>query len=50
LPEKTRKIRLAVKEFVLSFDANGNPEETVDVEFEFNIDQQVVEIVESGGV
>ena len=48
LPDKTRQIRLAVREFVLSFDANGNPEETVDVEFEFNIDQQVVKIVDSG--
>ncbi len=50
LPEKTQEIRLVVKEFVLSFDANGNPEETVEVEFEFDIEQQVVEVVDSGGV
>ena len=50
LSEDAAEIRLEVKEFVLSFDANGNPEETVDVEFTFSLDQQVVELVESGGV
>ena len=49
LPGTTAEIRLVVNEFVLSFDANGNPEETVDVEFKFSIDQQVLELVDSGG-
>ena len=50
LTANTRQIRLLVKEFVLAFDANGNPEEMVDVEFVFDIDQRVVEASESGGV
>ena len=49
LPEDTQEIRLVVKEFVLSFDASGNPENTVDVEFRFAIDQQVVKLVGSAG-
>ena len=50
LTANTRQIRLLVKDFVLAFDANGNPEEMVDVEFVFDIEQRVVEAAESGGV
>lgn len=47
LPENS-EIVLIFNEFVLSFDASGNPEETVDVEFRFDVAQGVRELVESG--
>ena len=44
LPEDTYEIRLNVKEFVLSFDTSGNPEETIDIEYRFAVKQGVVEL------
>lgn len=36
-----REITLTFNDFVLSFDANNNPQETVDFEFRFSVDQQI---------
>jgi hypothetical protein len=36
-----REIILTFNDFVLSFDANNNPQETVDFEFRFSVDQQI---------
>jgi hypothetical protein len=47
LPESAREITLKIGGFVLSFDANGNPERTVDCEFRFKVEQGIVE--ESSG-
>ena len=49
LTENTRQIRLAINEFVFAFDAHGNPEESVDVEFVFDIEQRVVPVAEPEG-
>ena len=49
LTENTRQIHLVINEFAVAFDAHGNPEESVDVEFVFDIEQRIVEVVESGG-
>ena len=43
LPEND-ELLLTFNEFVLSFDASGNPEETIDVEFRFKVDQGVREV------
>lgn len=48
LPGEAREITLRISDFVLSFDANNNPEETVDCEFRFRVDQQIVEPVRDG--
>ena len=40
---------LTFYEFVISFDASGNPEETIDVEFRFAVDQGVLEVVKAAG-
>lgn len=45
LAEDVRGITLSIRDFVLSFDANDNPERTVDCEFRFRVDQQIVEPV-----
>ena len=37
------EITLSISDFVLSFDANDNPQETVDCEFRFKVDQQIIE-------
>jgi hypothetical protein len=44
LPPENDHLTLKVNEFVLSFDASGNPEETIDVEFDFVVDQGVVDV------
>jgi hypothetical protein len=36
-----REITLTFNDFVLSFDANNNPQDTVDFEFRFSVDQQI---------
>lgn len=41
--QDVREITLNIRDFVLSFDSNDNPEETVDCEFRFKVDQQIVE-------
>ena len=43
LPEND-ELLLTFNEFVLSFDASGKPEETIDVEFRFKVDQGVREV------
>jgi len=48
LPEGTQEIRLEIKDFVLSFDASDNPEQTVDVEFRFRLDRKIVEMPRRG--
>ena len=42
LPEETKEIVLKINEFVLSFDPDGNPENTIDIEYRFIVDQGVV--------
>lgn len=52
LPEENDELLLRVEGFVLSFDASGNPEETIDVEFRFQVGQGVVKAAaqkEAGG-
>jgi hypothetical protein len=44
LPENVRSIRLRLNRFVLSFDANNNPQQTIDIEYSFKVDQQVVKL------
>ena len=46
LPERNQEIAVKINEFVLSFDASGNPENTVDVEFRFKVDQGVIKVAE----
>ena len=48
LPEND-EVLLTFHEFVLSFDASGNPEETIDVEFRFAVDQGTREKARAGG-
>ncbi|MEW6754295.1 MAG: hypothetical protein AB1505_25425 [Candidatus Latescibacterota bacterium] len=48
LPENTRAVRLQIRDFVLSFDASDNPEDTVDVEFQFHVDRRIVEVPRKG--
>ena len=43
LAEDTREIVLRLNEFVLSFDASGNPERTIDIEYRFRVEQGVLE-------
>ena len=49
LSQKNDEILLQFNEFVLSFDASDNPEETVDIEFRFKVNQGVVAAVKTGG-
>ena len=49
LQPENEELVLTFHDFVLSFDASGNPEETFDVEFHFAVDQGVVEVVKVGG-
>ncbi len=49
LPEANEDLVLIFKDFILSFDASGNPEETVDVEFSFDVNQRVIEVAKSEG-
>ncbi len=44
LTEDVRAINLRINDFVLSFDANNNPQQTIDIEFSFKVDQQVVKL------
>lgn len=48
LPEENDELLLSIREFVLSFDASDNPEETIDVEFRFDVDHQIVKVEENG--
>ena len=48
LPENN-ELLLTFREFVLSFDASGNPEETIDVEFRFAVDQGTREKASADG-
>ena len=48
LPENDELV-LTFHDFVLSFDASGNPEETIDVEFRFEVDQGVKEVAKADG-
>ena len=48
LPEND-EVLLTFHDFVLSFDASGNPEETIDVEFRFDVAQGILEMAKSGG-
>jgi len=43
LPQDATEVVLSVDDFVLSFDASGNPERTIDFECRFNVQQGVVE-------
>lgn len=49
LPKENDEILLKFNEFVLSFDASGNPEEKIDVEFRFKVNQGVVKAVKTDG-
>jgi len=49
LPQGYDEILLKINEFVLSFDASGNPEETIDIEFRFEVNQGVEKAAETGG-
>ena len=44
LPADVSEVRLQINEFVLSFDADGNPEASTSVEFRFAVDQGVVKL------
>ena len=44
LGEDVGAVRLAIEDFVLSFDADGKPESTVDVEFRFRVEQGAVRV------
>lgn len=48
LPDNSSDVRLVIHDFVLSFDASDNPEKTVDVEFRFHLDRNVVQVPRSG--
>ena len=43
LPQDAKEIVLTVSDFVLSFDASGNPERTIDFECRFAVKQGVIE-------
>ena len=43
LPQDAKEIVLTVSDFVLSFDASGNPERTIDFECRFAVNQGVIE-------
>jgi len=45
LPENTKEITLRIENFVLSFDASGNPEKTTNCEFRFKVNQGTFEVV-----
>jgi len=45
LADDVREITLRISDFILSFDASNNPQETVDCEFRFVVDQKVIEPV-----
>ncbi|NKB68678.1 MAG: hypothetical protein GKR89_16565 [Candidatus Latescibacteria bacterium] len=49
LPPENDELLLKFNEFVLSFDASGNPEETIDIEFRFKVDQGVVKVAAKAG-
>ena len=42
LASDSKEVLLRVNRFVLSFDASGNPESTVDIDFRFKVDQGAV--------
>ena len=42
LPKDVTEVVLSINEFVLAFDANGNPENTIDFECRFKVEQGVV--------
>lgn len=42
LPKDATQIVLSVREFVLAFDASGNPERTIDFECRFDVQQGVI--------
>ncbi len=46
LSPDVREITLTFNDFVLSFDANDNPQETVDCEFRFSVGQQITPALE----
>lgn len=49
LPQENDEILLQFNDFVLSFDASDNPEETIDIEFRFEVNQGVVGAAKAGG-
>jgi len=48
LPDGAQEAVLRLNEFVLSFDASGNPEETVDIEYRFRVEQGAIESQAAG--
>ena len=44
LPEGANEMIMKIEDFVLSFDASGNPERTTDCEFRFKIEQGAVPV------
>lgn len=48
LPSENTEVLLKLDDFVLSFDASDNPEETIDVDFLFQVDQKVIKVLEAG--
>lgn len=48
LPEND-ELLLTFHEVVISFDGSGNPEDTIDVEFRFKVDQGIIEAVNLEG-
>ena len=48
LPEENDEILLQFNEFVLSFDASDNPEDTIDIKFRFGVDQGVSQMAPKG--
>jgi hypothetical protein len=48
IPGDNSEVLLKLDDFILSFDASDNPEETIDVEFLFQVDQKVVKVLEAG--
>ena len=44
LRKENQEIALSISDFVLSFDASGNPESTVDIRYVLEVDQGVVEL------
>lgn len=50
IPQDYREgeITLKFNQFVLSFDASGNPENTVDIEFRFKVKQEIVKVAKPG--
>ena len=46
LRKENEKVSLTISDFVLAFDASGNPEKTVNIEYVLRVDQGIVELAQ----